>query len=452
MTALGAGDREKLAVVRRSAQRLKGLVDDLLTHARIGEGKLALHFSSVDVRTLVQDIVHAHLPSAQVKGLKLRTDLDGLPPEVHTDALRLHQIIDNLVGNAVRFTLGGEVVIEAAMADGKTLRILVSDTGPGIPLEEQQRIFERFERATASEQDHGAGLGLAITRRVVDLLGGTIALDSGTGKGSRFTVRLPVSAGPVPAPSPALAPDTSGLRILYVEDVATNRMIVQEWAARWQWKLTMTETAENALAACSRETFDLFLIDLGLGQGISGLKLAARLRTDVRHGHTPMIALTAHAEDGEDEEVLKAGMNDRVTKPVDRGELLRSVAFWCDRSGPGEEAPDLTALARQYDHDAGKLQDVYAQYRMEFMQRRLALRAALHKGDEKALNDARHALRPHWRLLRLDRSVILLDALTLQRGDQGLAEMEDTFRRCDRAFLRATRDPQPEPSGPITAV
>jgi signal transduction histidine kinase/DNA-binding response OmpR family regulator len=438
---LGQDDRDRMAIVRRSAQRLKGLVDDLLTHARIGEGKLALHYSSVDVRTLVQDIVQAHLPAARAKDLQMRTALGGLPAAVPTDALRLHQIIDNLVGNAVRFTVRGEVVIEAGVADGKTLRIMVSDTGTGIPAEEQQRIFERFERATSSEQEHGAGLGLAITKRMVDLLGGSIELESGKGQGSRFTVRLPLTTAPEAAPAPAAAPDTRGLRILYVEDVATNRMLVQEWAARWGWKLTVTETGEDAMAACERERFDLLLIDLGLGHGISGLELARRLRSAGPHRHTPMIALTAYAEDGEDEEALKAGMNDRVTKPVDRDSLLRTVAFWCDRSGPEQEAPDLGALAKQYDGDAERLRVVHAQYRSEFIQRRLALRSALRRRDEKALSDARHALRPHWRLLRLDGPVAKLDALTTLSGEQEMALLEYAFRACDRAFLSALREP-----------
>ena len=441
MSILGGPDQERLAIIRRSALRLKGLVDDLLTHARIGEGKLALIYSSVDVRTLVQDIVLAHRPAAEAKTLRIRVQLDDLPQLVHTDGLRLHQVIDNLVGNAVRFTQSGEVVIAADVLKGNTLRILVWDTGPGIPLESQQRVFERFERASGSEQDGGVGLGLAITKRVVDLLGGTIELESEPGKGSRFIVRVPIRIVQAQTLAATAAPDTSGLRVLYVEDIATNRMLVQEWAAHWGWDLTVVETGEDAVRVCARLTFDLLLIDLGLGNGMSGLELAQRLRAAGPHQYAPMIALTAYAADGEDAEALKSGMNDRVIKPVDRDTLLRTVAFWCDRSALGPEPPDLRPLAKQYDEDAEKLRAVYTRYRTEFVQRRLALRAALITGNEKALNDARHALRPHWQLLGLDTPLAKLEELTALNGEQDMMVVESTFRACDRAFLGALRHP-----------
>ncbi len=438
---LSDADRERMAIVQRSAERLKGLVDDLLMHARIGEGKLVLRPAPVDVRTLVGDVVLAHLPAASEKGLELTSTLNDLPEALLTDALRLHQVVDNLVGNAVRFTEQGHITIEARMNRPETLCIRVSDTGPGIPASERERVFERFERATASEQEHGAGLGLAITKRVIDLLGGTLQLQSDLGQGSTFTVLLPVSVVNTPAPATTLDTDTRGARVLYVEDVATNRMLVEEWASRWVWKLSVVDTGEEALVSCEGDTFELLLIDLQLGRGMGGTDLARQLRTGGRHAHVPMIALTAHASDSEDADILQAGMNDRVTKPVDREQLHRAVAFWCDRSAVLEE-PDLQPLAAQYDGDAEKLRKVHQQYRSEFTERRLALRAALQKGDRDALREARHALRPHWQLLGLSRSIVLLDALSARTPGAELGELEETFRACDRAFLRALRDAQ----------
>ncbi len=438
---LTARDRERMAIVKRSAERLKGLVDDLLMHARIGEGKLVLHPAPVDMRTLIGDVVCAHLPVVQAKGISVVTALESLPPALLTDALRAHQVIDNLVGNAVRFTQHGTVTITAEMVDAKTMRFAVADTGPGIPQSERTRIFERFERATASDQEHGAGLGLAITKRVVDLLGGTITLKSEMGKGSEFTVLLPAVPVAIPAPVPLPELDTRGLRILYVEDVATNRMLLQEWGSRWGWILSVAETGEEALACCARERYDLLLIDLGLGQGLGGIELVRQLRRAGPHRHIPMVALTAHASDNEDADVLRSGMNDRVTKPADREELQRTVAFWCDRSG-GFEEPDLGPLDAQYDNDPEKLDRVYQQYCKEFTEHRLALRAALRDGDQERLRNARHILRPHWQLLGLTRSVAILDGLDAHNPTQDPEGLEMAFRSCDRAFLRASASAQ----------
>ncbi len=439
-------DREKIAIVQRSAARLKGLVDDLLTHARIGEGKLVVNISAVDVRTLILDIARAHQSAALAKGIAVRTTLDQLPGTVGTDALRLHQIVDNLVGNAVRFTKSGQVDIAASITGDTTLHIVVSDTGPGIAEAERERVFERFERATTSEQEHGAGLGLAITKRVVDLLGGSIELHSEVGKGSRFTVALPTQhLAPVPAPALPEEPatDTAGLRVLYVEDVATNRMLVMQWAQQWRWKLFMVENGEAAIGLCEKEHFDILLIDLGLGSGMSGSELALRLRGTKRHRYTPMIAVTAFAEDGDDAEALKVGMNDRVTKPIDKAVLLGAVAFWSDRNVDAAPGPDLTELNAQYDGDKEKLLKVYQQYRKEFTQRRLALRDALIRGDTEALSIVRHQLRPHWQLLRLDDGLLLLDRLIVNGATPShsgrMGGVEDLFRICDRALMGAQR-------------
>lgn len=435
---LTTADREKLAVVRRSAARLKGLVEDLLLGSRIEEGKLELRNEVFDPHALIMDIALAHEPVASGKGLALRTDLSGLPERIHGDSLRLHQVIDNLVGNAVRFTQVGHVDVRASVT-GNELMIRVADTGPGIAAQDQERVFQRYERASSAE-DSGAGLGLAITSRVVGALGGTLSLESTLGSGSIFTAHVPLHAATVPAQAkaPAREPSTAGLHVLYVEDVATNRMLMDQWAAKWGWALALASNGEEAIARCEAERFDLLLIDLGLGDGMNGAELALRLRGTKRHRYTPMIAVTAYAAATDIADALKAGMNDHVTKPIDKDALLRTVAFWSDRAASDEE-PDIEALARQYDGDAESLLRVYQQYRKEFMQRRLALRTALESANAQQLSDVRHALRPHWQLLGLDQAIITLDALTVDAKKELPTELEETFRRCDRAFLRAQR-------------
>ena len=434
---LDPAGRERMAVVRRSAQRLRGLVDDLLTHARIGEGKLALHPAPVDVHTLVNDVVQAHLPAAKAKDLQVGTTLNGLPPALLIDPLRLHQIIDNLLGNAVRFTERGRVDINVGMDGPGTLCIHVADTGPGIPASQRGRVFERFERASTSEQGQGAGLGLAITRRVVDLMGGDIALDTEEGRGTRFTVLLPATPTDPEPTVQATAADTRGLRVLHVEDTATNRLLLREWATRWGWDLTEAEDAEEALAACARQRFGLLLIDLELG-GPSGSELARQLRASGPHRFSPMLALTAHAADDKDTEILLAGMNARITKPLDRDALAAAAAWWTDDAE--DPAVSIATLLGQYGASGDKAIGVLQKFRYAFAKHRTAIARAIAAGDADAFSRIRHQLRPHWQLLGLAEGVAALDALAIPATEGAQEAVVRWFAACDRAMMREQRN------------
>ncbi|MBK8339195.1 MAG: sensor histidine kinase [Flavobacteriales bacterium] len=223
---LSVADSERVAIVQRSAQRLHGLVDDLLLHARIDAGRARVQATEVDVHTLFSDIAQAHRTEAERKHLALRLDLVSAPQRFATDPLHLHRIADNLVGNAVKFTAEGhvDVRVRAEKVGGIAhLVVSIADSGVGIAAEEQERMFQRFERA--QDEGVGAGLGLAITRRLVELLGGTIRLESRVGEGSRFTVEIPEQAIAVATPSVAQAFDLRGLRVLHVDDVSTNRAL-----------------------------------------------------------------------------------------------------------------------------------------------------------------------------------------------------------------------------------
>lgn len=434
---LGPADREHMAIIQRSAERLRGLVDDLLMHARIGEGKLALHPVPVDVRTLVNDVTQAHLPSARTKGLRIHTILHDLPPALLLDPLRLHQIVDNLLGNAVRFTEVGQVTLEVGMDGPGTLRIQVADTGPGIPANERERVFERFERASSSEQGHGAGLGLAITRRVTDLMGGRISMDSEVGRGTRFTVLLPTAATDPGSTVQVNVAGTRGLRVLHVEDVATNRLLMRQWAARWNWALTEAESSGSARSACTAGTFDLLLLDLELGSGDSGIELARQLRREGRHRYTPILALTAHASDDTDAEILLAGMNARITKPLDRDALAAAAAWWTDERDDGTIG--IATLLDQYGVSGTRAIDLIQQFRDEFAKHRVSIGQAITAGDADLLSRTRHQVRPHWQLLGLEKGLAALDALVIPVTPGTEAAVVHWFAACDRAMMREQR-------------
>ncbi|MCB0792723.1 MAG: response regulator [Flavobacteriales bacterium] len=437
---LGSADRERLSTVQRSAHRLKRLVDDLLLSARIVEGRLKVDLQRTDVRQVLQDVAQAHRPLAEEKGLALRLNPGNVRDGFITDPLRLHQILDNLVGNAVKYTEHGHVDIEAH-EDKDRLIITVSDSGPGIAEDQRSRVFERFEQASRrAGDDPSAGLGLAITSRLLELLGGGIDLASTVGVGSRFTVRIPEGSGTgtVQRRSGMDKRIFQGLRVLYVEDVTTNRMLMEHWAGEGGWKLRLASNVAEAIEVTRKECFDLLLIDLDLGEDAKGTELAWRIRGLRKYRAVPMLAVTAYVDDDTADEALKAGLNDRITKPIDVDELAEQLAFWSGRSDVYcEETVNVNALSAQFDDDPERVLKALDQYRKEFLGARTAIRTASERNDRAAIDRERHKLRPHFKLLGMEQGIIALDHLAGGVGQDApdLRPIMDAFRCCERAFL-----------------
>jgi PAS domain S-box-containing protein len=238
-TPLRGVQREYVSALKESAESLLGLIGDLLDFARIEAGKLELAAVPFDVRDLVGDTLRTLGVRAHQKGLELVSRIaPGVPARVAGDAARLRQVIVNLVGNAIKFTRRGEVLVEvealAGAPDGATLRIVVADTGIGIPEDKQQRIFEAFEQVDPSttREFGGTGLGLAIAARLVAAMGGRLQVASEPGRGSRFhfEARFGTAAAPKERARPPGA-RVRGLRVLVVDDNATNRRMLEETLA-----------------------------------------------------------------------------------------------------------------------------------------------------------------------------------------------------------------------------
>ncbi len=426
-------DRDRLDVIDRSARRLHGLVDDLLLHARIDADRESPHGATVDLAPLFTDIARTHLPGAEEKGLALRLDMAQAPAHFVTDPLHLHRIVDNLVANAVKYTGQGQVDVRVSLA-AENLCIEVADSGPGIPADRQGAVFLRFERARTDDGgEGGAGLGLAITRRLVELLGGRITLDSSPGTGSRFTVRLPplkaaATATPVAPPQEGRV---RGLRVLHVDDVATNRELMTHWATALGWSLVSCSGSAEALTACDAQRFDLMLIDVDLGGDMRGTELAMRLRGLRRHRHCPMLAVTAFADAVQEAEALKAGLNARLVKPIDRPALVAAAAFWTGRwNAPCAELPALSALEEQYGRDRERSLRVMTQYRRELAGWRAEVLCAVGPDEGEVLRRVRHKLRPHLELFGMA-------AAAMAAGDDAVdaRTLLGQMACCDRALL-----------------
>jgi CheY-like chemotaxis protein/HPt (histidine-containing phosphotransfer) domain-containing protein len=320
-------------------------------------------FESVDfdLREMVQSLVELLDLRAQEEGLSLLSDIDpNVPQWLRGDPMRLRQILLNLIGNALKFTEAGTVQVRVGCGSTETGRLLleieVEDTGIGISQEAQQRLFSSFEQAdvTTTRKYGGTGLGLTITRALVQGMAGEITLRSAPGVGSTFRVALPVAIGsPVNvAPDEPVPPFDCRLNVLCAEDGHTNRVIVQAFVQGLGHDISFVENGLQAVHRCAEENFDLILMD-GRMPVMDGLAAARAIRaggiedTWVLDPGIHMIALTANATGNDRELCLAAGMDDFLSKPVDERLLAQALhrAVEALRSRGRELRPTLDTMA-----------------------------------------------------------------------------------------------------------
>ncbi|MEY4765425.1 MAG: hypothetical protein RI907_2098 [Pseudomonadota bacterium] len=334
--------RALLTTVQSSGQHLLALIDQVLELSRIEAGKLETVEQPIDLGTMVQKVCAAVRARAEIKGLKLLVALpDDLPRMRLGDELRLSQVLINLLANAVKFTHSGHVSLAVrAMPDAPPgedwLQWSVIDTGSGMSEPEQRHVFEAFyQRDSGSTRDHGGvGLGLTITRELVQLMRGHLVLRSQPEVGTRIDVCLPLpilqDVIAMPARDPLSLPDLSGLTALVVDDDLVNRMLATEMLASAGIEVIEAESGAEALDRLQSHRPDIVLMDWQM-PGMDGLE-ATRLIRDGVAGEAvqdiPVLGLTANAFDEDRHTCLAAGMNNVLTKPVTREALLTELAFW----------------------------------------------------------------------------------------------------------------------------
>ncbi|MFI4966124.1 MAG: PAS domain S-box protein [Caulobacterales bacterium] len=327
-------------------QMLAELLNDVIDFSKIEAGRLELSDEPVDPRALLDGVMRLLRPQADAKGLLLRLDADPNLGWVRSDPVRLRQALFNLVGNAVKFTERGSVTVRCTTPRPGYLRFEVIDTGVGVPADVQDRIFQRFDQGDASttRKFGGSGLGLAITRKLAEMMSGAVGFSSEEGLGSNFW--LEVGAQPteaVASSSEALEPVLDGLRILVVEDNATNRMIATKLLESLGAEVDTAADGYLGVEAAERGDHHLILMDVQM-PGIDGLEAARRIRAlGGAAARTPIVALTANVLAHQRHAYLDAGMDGVVGKPISPGVLLREIARLS--APPAEGEAEETAAA-----------------------------------------------------------------------------------------------------------
>jgi PAS domain S-box-containing protein len=346
--------QKSLGIVERSGRHLLALINDILELAKIESGKLELHLSKVSV----DDLISASFLFVQQQALQKHIHVDcHITPEIdiiEADELRLKQALINLLDNAVKFTPeGGEVKLEVSLVPNQNspsfqdVSFAVTDNGIGIPPKDQPRLFQAFVQLDSSltRQYAGTGLGLALVKRIVDLHGGSVEVESEPQVGSCFTLRLPYQAGQQPVtnsqanhdiptqatiasqPQPAVHNGYRMPRVLVVEDNHANRQMLQDILEIIGYQVETAEDGEMAMQRAESQSPDLILMDIQMPK-MDGFQVMQRLRTNPQFTDLPIIALTALVMPGDRERCLAAGATDYLPKPVQIDELKAMLDRW----------------------------------------------------------------------------------------------------------------------------
>jgi PAS domain S-box-containing protein len=347
--------RDHIATINRSGEHLLALINNILEMSRIEAGRVTLRPSSFNLRALVQDLATMFQVRADSKRLSLRVEMDdGVPEAVVADEMKLRQIFINLLANAIRFTEHGRVVWRVGSyvgTDGAPrLSVDVEDTGPGIALADQGRLFQAFEQISTGAKSNGTGLGLTISRQFAQMMDGDITVWSEPGNGSRFHVDVRVDlADPAAEIHPESAPPVVGIkpgrgpvRVLVVDDEADSRLLLTETLSAVGFDIREATDGAGAIAMFQAWRPHAILMDMRM-PGMGGHEATKRIKATAEGQKTPIIAITASAFDENRQQALETGVDEFIAKPFAESELLEKlraclgVEYVYSRPPSGEE-------------------------------------------------------------------------------------------------------------------
>ena len=328
--------REHLGMVKASADSLLAVINDILDFSKIEAGRLELDCIEFNLRDSLEETARLLAFQADRKGLELLCDVRPDVPEVVVgDPTRLRQIVVNLLGNAIKFTERGEVALQVETAsreqDSTLLRFMIRDTGIGIPGEKQEVVFEAFAQAdsSATRKYGGTGLGLTISSRLVEMMGGRIWIESEVGQGSRFLFTARFGVAKNAAPRAVEQVSLQGIPVLVVDDCATNRRILEDMISRWGLKPTLAESGEAGLTALHRARdsgtpFTLVLTDAHMPE-MDGFTLTERIKLNPELAGATIMMLSSRGQRGDAVRCRELGLAAYLTKPIRQSELREAI-------------------------------------------------------------------------------------------------------------------------------
>lgn len=350
-TVLTDEQRDYLGIITKSGNNLLSIINNILDFSKIESGSLELEKAPVNIRQVIENVADILIITASNKNVNLINYVDSTIPEiVEGDALRLHQVLLNLVNNALKFTTNGEVFFTAELIDSGrtayTVLFKVKDSGIGISKEAQQKIFRSFTQADSSttRKFGGTGLGLAISKRLVGMMGGEIGVESAEGEGSTFWFSAqfgPASHQEDPRQTPAIL--IEGLKVLIIDDNRTNRFVFGKYLDTWQCRYEQADNGITALnmlihSAEQNNPFDMALVDYQM-EGMDGLKLAEQIRSNPLISNTRLILLSSVTDVIPRSEVRSHGFNCFLNKPVKLNELYGVISSATGNADQGLNKP-----------------------------------------------------------------------------------------------------------------
>jgi CheY-like chemotaxis protein/nitrogen-specific signal transduction histidine kinase len=458
-TSLSGEQREYLTMVKGSADSLLSILNDILDFSKIEARRLELEATPFSLQGHLAELLKPLAFRAGQKQLELICHVrPDVPITAVGDPVRLRQVLINLVGNAIKFTERGHILVELSVqareAAAMILHFAVSDTGVGVRPDKQREIFQPFRQADGSTTRRfgGSGLGLTISAALVELMGGRIWVDSRPLEGStfHFTVRLGVAraqpGGPLPPSLPSSAPELPARRldVLLAEDNFVNQRLAIALLQRRGHTVTTVGTGKGAVAASSVHRFDLVLMDIQMPE-MSGFEATAAIRARERGTgvHLPIVAMTAHAMTGDRERCLDAGMDDYLAKPLDSRRvhvvIERAAVVASTETAPvaGDAVEEYERLLERTSGDEPLLAEILRLFLDELPSQVHQIRAALDAGDYDVLRRTAHALKGA--ASNFNASAVVEAAQTLEHmgsaGELGDSEPAWEILRAETALL-----------------